>query len=522
MDDNDPYKAYNVDEDDENFNDVPEFHYDSRCPGVLNALAIHSPLIMLGAVCSISTVLYNIVETRMIHTDSQDQQHPYCTDTLYIQLLNGVCTRGQVFDLDPLTSCMQWMDTEKWKAKDAENLYRFTLYDTKAQYFEIQNKTYAVTDMTTEAETVWPQLADHAFIALGLTILNLLISVAALDTDYFHNRLGIKDVDRLVLISSTILVSITALFYANFGNMTYLQSEITVAESWTNKECDFTTTPTIGIYVMCIGAAFSLSSLLLSFSTYIYWYVFVDLFGWFIPIDEEAEAAKKLIEEEKKAQDEENKKEKERLQALANKADLEIGSTSTAMSPNTSKVAPDPTPSIPLLSQELGKMKSNGLETLVEADGEDNSTPSKSKRKVATIISPTALVGGSKSSEASTKKKAKEIEENGKKAEKKLNDNLQDQKSKEHKKTEERLAKKHKSSGESGQARPGSKSADRPGSKSADRPGSKSADRPGSKGSARKKDKSSSKDGGEVRKAEVVQEAGPGQPAIKIPKKKDK
>ena len=454
--------ADNIAEDLDEEEEMEEYHYDSRCPGIVNAIAIHSPLILLGALCSISTVLYNITETRMIHTDSQDLQTPYCTGTKYLQLLNGVCTRGQVFDLDPVSDCIQWSDLSQWEDIDAENKFRFTLYDTQARFFPIKNKTYAVTDLAQEAADFWPIWGNYAYGAIACSFMNLMMAVGALDSDYFHNRLGIMDVDKLVLIGSTLTVGASLTFFGFFGYITYYDSEMTVAESWTNPVCDFTTTPTIGMYVLIISTLFSVSSILMSTSTFVYWYLFVDCFEWFIPIDEEEEAEKAAkLEGEKEAADK-FKQEEAYRKAMENKADLEKGPHSPAKSLVSSpgppaafnnKVAPSPAAKV---------APSPAAVVVMETPKEPPA-----RRQVATIISPTALSGKhikpvtavpaatkskakDKDTDASSTKKnkdkakAKDIEDKNDKASKVLGDELQNEKSKEHKKTEERLDKKKK------------------------------------------------------------------------------
>jgi hypothetical protein len=262
-----------------------DYHYDSRCPAILNALAIHAPIVMIGSIAVIASVLYNISEVNMIHTDSQDQESVYCNENLSLQLLNGVCTRGTVFGIDVDKSCMQWTDSEKWKAKDAENLYRYTLYDTQAKFFGIQNKTFAITNLELEASSTWPPLITYAYIAIGFTIINIILTVTSLDSDYFHNRIGIEDVDKLVLMSSTALVGSSCAFYAYLFYTTWYNSEITEAVSWTTKTCNYTSTAATGLYAVVISSLFGASSLLLSTGTLFYWYIIVDYFELCLPHD---------------------------------------------------------------------------------------------------------------------------------------------------------------------------------------------------------------------------------------------
>lgn len=295
------------DDDKEHDDDNSSFYFDSRCPYTLQMLALCTPLHMMSTLCTIMSVMYSINESHMVHTDSQDQEHPYCTKIKYIHVRNGVCSRGQTFDVNVETSCNQWSDAAHWEARDAENAFRFNLYKTKAPYFEIENKTFVVTDFAEEAANLWPFLSMMSTLAIVLSALNMCLCVSALDTDFLHNRFRIKDVDMFVLVISFVLTSATLAFDYLFVDMSYLNSDFTEDHAWTTKECDSTVSPTLGFYVLCLGSAFGVFAWIAIVYSLSYLYIFVDYFNCCISHEEkdQIKAAQELLrlQEERQQQD---------------------------------------------------------------------------------------------------------------------------------------------------------------------------------------------------------------------------
>lgn len=281
-------------EDNEDFGqtETRPFHFESRCPYILSMLAICAPLLMISTLCLVLSVLYAVEEVRMIHTDSQGEQRPYCTHSYYIHLINGLCSRGQIFSINIQDSCILWSDDAKWLAKDAENRFRYNLYESHAQFFATQNKTYAITNLGNEAGTTWPLLSKLAIVAIVMSIFNVVLCIGALDTDFVHNKLDIADVDYFVLATSFILTALTLAFDAYFVFWSYFGSEMTANYSWTTKECDFIVTPSIGFWVLCIGSVFGAIALFGILYSLIYLYILVDYYGYGSDSKKDADAKK--------------------------------------------------------------------------------------------------------------------------------------------------------------------------------------------------------------------------------------
>jgi len=304
------------------------FHFETRCPYTLSTLAICSPLHMMSTLCTVMSVMYNVAENRMIHTDSQDQESTYCDTTYYIHLMNGVCTRGQTLSVNVEDSCHQWSDAAYWKAKDAHNLFRYNLYATPAEYFGIHNKTYAITDLAGEAAELWPFVSKMALIAIGISVVNMALCISALDTDFIHNKIGIKDVDLFILAFSFIFTSATLVFDSYFVYSTYLHSEMTEAASWTTKECDYTVSPTIGTYVLVLGGLFGCFAWFSIVYSLVFLYLVVDCCGYCLPAPEQdlvrAIKAAKKAEKQEHEEMERNKKQTDN-DKVVHFADADVG-----------------------------------------------------------------------------------------------------------------------------------------------------------------------------------------------------
>ena len=312
------------------------FHFDTRCPYTFSTLTICAPLHMMSTLCTVMSVVFDVAQNRMIHTDSQEQEHPYCDKTYYIHLMNGFCTRGQTFSVNVEESCKQWSDTAFWESKDAYNRFRYNLYATQAEFFATQNKTYAITDLAGEAAELWPFLSRIAIFAIVVSILNVALCIAALDTDFIHNKLGVIDVDFFVLSTSFILTSGTLAFDVYFVYETFLNSEMTESPSWTTKECDYTVSPTIGVYVLILGALFGAFAWISIVYSFVFLYVVVDCCGYCLPKEEQD-----LLQAMKDAKKIEIKQheELERKQKIDKKKTAEFVSKDVA---HGAKVAPAP------------------------------------------------------------------------------------------------------------------------------------------------------------------------------------
>jgi len=280
--------------------------------------------------------MYNVAENHMIHTDSQDQESTYCDATYYIHLMNGLCTRGQTFSVNVEESCRQWSDAAYWKAKDAHNLFRHNLYATPAPHFGIHNKTYAITDLAGEAAELWPFLSKMAIIAIVISVMNMTLCISALDTDYIHNKIGIKDVDLFILVFSFLFTSATLVFDAYFVYSTYLHSGMTEDASWTTKECDYTVSPTIGTYVLVLGGLFGLIAWISIVCALVFLYLLVDCCGYCLPQEEKdlVQAIKDAKKQEQQRHEETEWKAKQEIDEVKQFADTEAG--------RGAKVAPAP------------------------------------------------------------------------------------------------------------------------------------------------------------------------------------
>ena len=246
-------------------------HYETRCKYTMSALAITAPLVFIGTICAIVTVLYSINEEVMIFTDSQEAETSYCTRVQYVHLLNGVCTRGVAVGIDVEASCIQWDDSDRWKELDETNAIRV----------ERGLTNYTKSDFESEAAEMWPLLGYFSIIAVIFAGINLIVSVAALDTDYLYTKLGITDVDYFVLTSSCFCTSVILAFIGYTINNVYY-SDVANGDMWYTEECTTASSPTLGAYVLCMGGLFTWISWGSSFYSYMYIYIYEDtIMDWY-------------------------------------------------------------------------------------------------------------------------------------------------------------------------------------------------------------------------------------------------
>jgi hypothetical protein len=174
-----------------------------------------------------------------------------------------------------------------------------------------------------EAAELWPFLSKIALIAIAISVLNMVLCISALDTDYIHNRIGIKDVDLFLLSFSFVFTSATLVFDAYFVYETFLNSEMTESPSWTTKECDYTVSPTIGTYVLILGGLFGLIAWISIVYSFVFLYLVVDCCGYCLPQEEQdlvqaIKDAKKHEKEQHEELERKKKLEKEKVVQFAN------------------------------------------------------------------------------------------------------------------------------------------------------------------------------------------------------------
>lgn len=220
----------------------------------LGVLTMAAPIVLLGAICTVATVWYTITQSNQVHT-SGDTETTICTRTLYLQIFNGVCTRGVVNGIDASASCMLWTDSSAWKALDETNALEVVTYPSD----------FEVTD-TAGAAPKWEQLRGLALCAIPLAILNFIFCLITADVDI---ELWDIDFDKWTLVVTSVF---NALILISFlVAIAYTQdSVITQKKTWSEYDaeydtvCTSSTSPSFGYFLMVLGALFAVISLYIS------------------------------------------------------------------------------------------------------------------------------------------------------------------------------------------------------------------------------------------------------------------
>ena len=283
--------------------DPEDFHFESRANTVVKVIAITAPLILIGCLCTLTSPLYSINENVQVFVDSQEQETKYCQHILYVQLQNGVCRRGVTMGFDIAEFCIQWSDIAKWNEIDNLNAE----YVRNSSMIQNGTKPFMITDLAAEAEGLFPNLNYAAIGAITCACTNLVFVVISLDSDLMHNQFQIEDIDWFLLSTSTLSTSVV-LAFGLYGTFNTYYSDMVNPDAWTNLNCDNSSTPTIGYYILCIGGLFAFISWLFSVASIIYLYIIVDTFGFFVPKTD----MEKAEEEEAERQKERDRHRKER------------------------------------------------------------------------------------------------------------------------------------------------------------------------------------------------------------------
>lgn len=222
----------------------------------LGLMTMAAPLILIGTICTISTVFFNISGVQSTQTING---HSYltCTNVHYLQVLNGVCSRGRVDKIDVKNSCIEWSDYSTWKAMDAKN-------DAAAS---AGLTGFIHTKLEHDAKYLWPNIKNVCITSIPFAIINAVACLVAtdLDSEDFSKKHGV-DPDFVTLIISSacnILIFITFCVVAIQSQNSYFAD----SGAWRTNDCRYVVGPSFGYFLLILGGVFSLISLLGSLLT---------------------------------------------------------------------------------------------------------------------------------------------------------------------------------------------------------------------------------------------------------------
>jgi hypothetical protein len=225
----------------------------------LGVLTMAAPIVLLGAICMVATVWYTFAQTNQIHY-SGSSQTTICTATKYLQIFNGVCTRGVVNGIDAAASCYMWDDSS------TNANYKFSVLDaTNAEYAVTYPDDFTDTD-TVSAAKQWVHLKGLVLVSIPLAILNFIFCLVTADVDI---ELWDIDFDKWTLVVTSVFNLLILITFLVAIGMTQT-SEITQRDTWTVYDttyeaiCKSSASPSFGYFLMILGALFTVVSLYIS------------------------------------------------------------------------------------------------------------------------------------------------------------------------------------------------------------------------------------------------------------------
>jgi len=156
--------------------------------------------------------------------------------------------------IDPKASCIEWSDTDQWKAIDAKNLAGYQKQPVHSHYH--------VSNLASETQTLWPALFSTAGASVASSVVVFLSVILASDSEVLEDKMGDKADFWVLVVTSCLSCAITA-FLVSIAFTSY-NSELLDPQSWKDATCEYTTSPTIGFYILVLCGLFSFLSMIVS------------------------------------------------------------------------------------------------------------------------------------------------------------------------------------------------------------------------------------------------------------------
>lgn len=166
-----------------------------------------------------------------------------CTDTSYLQILNGKCSRGRVDGIDVKKSCITWGNRSYWLALDLQNSNNAVLDSSR----------YESTSLAADASDSWSSLSGLCITIIVAAALNVLLCMYFSDSFY--------DVDfttkQKIAIGFFFTVNlIIQILYSCVLGLT-VPSDFMKSDSWATEECTYTASFSFGFYMSMLSFFFS-------------------------------------------------------------------------------------------------------------------------------------------------------------------------------------------------------------------------------------------------------------------------
>ena len=223
-----------------------------------------APLIVLGCAFSICTT-WNSVSGIEIKRTIGKVTSTICDDTLYLQILNGICNRGVVVGIDVDASCSGWDDASHWKTFDSDNLLKVSLKSNSTSKF-------MKTDMATEAPGLWQTIKYFMITCMALACANLLLNVLISDID--PNKFPV-DPEKYGILAS-LAMNCTIIVLTIYSTYSAAFSDLLNTNAWSTTDCTYTVGYGFGFYLLIVGGFFSLASVVFGILSFLKIYVYTD------------------------------------------------------------------------------------------------------------------------------------------------------------------------------------------------------------------------------------------------------
>jgi hypothetical protein len=250
----------------ENFSTVADLDDDhpisktsQRVKSTMGVLTMVSPLVLLGALCTVYAVWHQINGTK-VTSERGGVITISCTDTRYLLISNGVCKRGTPDGYDIDEACITWDNTDEWAAIDTE----------LASHNNEDDKVFNLnSNLQTEVTEVWANINFFCNIACYLSSFNLFSTLIAADLDLDKYNI---DTEKWTMLTSGIFNLVICIMFVD-SILKANSSDLLNQDSWTTDKCKYTIAPSFGYYLLVVAGFFAGVGAVMSLSNYYYVYV---------------------------------------------------------------------------------------------------------------------------------------------------------------------------------------------------------------------------------------------------------
>lgn len=214
---------------------------------VLGRLFLLAPIIVISCILSICLPLYEIQEKSIVQRNDAGQYIHTCTESKYLLLIYGVCSRGKSVGINIKKSCLQWTNVADWNILDKENKIAA---ETSPYYHE--------SNTAEEAKKKWPDFVKLSITSVAFSTFNLFTSFYLTD-ESLDCVAEFIDTDKWIIL--VIGADNVVIVYALISLVVFTDgSDMTDPKTWTSDTCQCRCLRSVGYFACALGALLAAAS----------------------------------------------------------------------------------------------------------------------------------------------------------------------------------------------------------------------------------------------------------------------